>query len=174
MAPKRYKRSVIQGFVYRIYRACSSWTKFHESLINAKDILERNQNQPNFYEPIISATIEKIVKPCIENVNNDDASNKNSPAEVKLIIQYQGLPTDNFIKQLKCSNAPLQPVVTLRKQKTFLLSLKPNRKEELRSSVVHIITCPGCHACYIGQTSQHMITCFKEHSNQKNKPLKAF
>ena len=44
--------------------------------------MERNQNQPNFYEPIISATIEKIVKPCIENVNNDDASNKNSPAEV--------------------------------------------------------------------------------------------
>ena len=42
MAPKRYRRSVIQSFVYRIYRACSSWKKFHESLIKAKDILERN------------------------------------------------------------------------------------------------------------------------------------
>ena len=82
------------------------------------------------------------------------------------------MPTDNFIKQLKCSNAPLQPVVTLQKQKTFLLSLKPNLKEELKSSVVHIITCPGCHACYVGQTSWHMIACFKEHSNQKNKPVR--
>ena len=43
MAPKRYKRFVMQGFVYRIYRACNSWKKFHESLIKAKDILERNQ-----------------------------------------------------------------------------------------------------------------------------------
>ena len=74
MAPKRYKRSVIQAFVYRIYRACSSRKKFHESLIKAKDILERNQYPPNFYEPIISATAEKIVKPYIEKVN--------------LIIQY--------------------------------------------------------------------------------------
>ena len=73
-APKRYKRSVIQGFVYRIYRACSSLKKCHESLIKAKDILERNQYPPNFYEPIISATAEKIVKPYIEKVN--------------LIIQY--------------------------------------------------------------------------------------
>ena len=88
MALKRYKRSVIQAFVYRIYRACSSRNKFHESLIKAKDILERNQCPPNFCEPIISATIEKIVKPCIEKVNNDDANNGNSPPKVNLIIQY--------------------------------------------------------------------------------------
>ena len=54
--------------------------KFHESLIKAKDILERNQYPPNFYEPIISATVEKIVKPCNEKVNNDDANNENSTA----------------------------------------------------------------------------------------------
>ena len=65
-----------------------------------------------FYEPIISATIEKIVKPCNKKVNNNDANNKNSPAKVNLIIQYQCLLTDNFIKQLKCSNTPTQPVVT--------------------------------------------------------------
>ena len=88
MALKRYKRSVIQAFVYRIYRACSSRNKFHESLIKAKDILERNQCPPDFYEPIISATIEKIVQPCIEKVNNDDANNGNSPPKVNLIIQY--------------------------------------------------------------------------------------
>ena len=80
----------------------------------ARDILERNQYPPNFYEPITSATIENIVKPCNEKVNNDDANN-----EVSLITQYRGLPTHNFIKQLKGSKAPIQPVVTLRKQKTF-------------------------------------------------------
>ena len=63
-----------------------------------------------------------------EKVNNDDASNENSPTKVNLITQYRDLPTDNFIKQLKCSKAAIQPVVTLRKQKTFLPSLKPNVK----------------------------------------------
>ena len=126
--------------------------KLHESLIKAKDILERNRYPPNFYKPIISATIEKIVKPCIEKVNKGDANNENSPAKVNLVIQYQGLPTDNSIKQLKRSKVPIQPVVTLRKQKTSLPSLKPNVKEELRSNVVYKINCPGCHAYYIGQT----------------------
>ena len=172
MVTKRYKCSVIQGFVYRIYRACSSWKKFHESLIKPKDILEWNQYPPNFYEPIISATIEKNVKPCNEKVNCDDANNENSPAKVNSIMQYQCLPTDNFIKQLKRSNAPIQPVVTLRKQKTFLPSLKLNVKEELKSSVMCKIICPGCHACYICQTSRHMSTRFKGHSNQKSKPVR--
>ena len=57
-------------------------------------------------------------------------------------IQQQ--KTDNFIKQLKLSKAPIQPVITLQKQKTFLPSLKPNVNEELRSSAVNKITCLGC------------------------------
>ena len=36
----------------------------------------------NFYEPIILATIEKIVKPCNQEIDNDDGSNKNSPTKV--------------------------------------------------------------------------------------------
>ena len=43
LAPKRYKRSVVSGFVHRIFRACSTWNLFHESLEKAKKILERNQ-----------------------------------------------------------------------------------------------------------------------------------
>ena len=49
--------------------------------------MERNQYPPNFYDPIISGTIEKIVKPYNEKVNSDDANNENSPAKVNLIIQ---------------------------------------------------------------------------------------
>ena len=96
--------------------------------------MEQNQYPLDFYGPIISLTIEKIVKPCNKKVNNDDANNKNSPAKVNLIIQYRVLPSDNFIKQMKRSNAPIQSVVTLRKQKTFPPSLKAYVKEELRST----------------------------------------
>ena len=46
LAPKRYKRSVVSGFVYRIHRACSSWESFHSSMEKAKRILEKNHYPP--------------------------------------------------------------------------------------------------------------------------------
>ena len=67
---------------------CSSWKKLNENLIKAKDVLEPNQYPPNFYEPIISAAIEKFIEQYIEKVNNDGANNENSLAKVNLIIEY--------------------------------------------------------------------------------------
>ena len=61
LAPKRYKRSVVSGFVHRIFRACSDWKNFHISLERAKKILERNQYPPSFYNHIIDETISDIV-----------------------------------------------------------------------------------------------------------------
>ena len=52
LAPKKYKRSVISGKVYRIHYACSTWKNFHNSLTRAKKIFENNQYPPSFY-PII-------------------------------------------------------------------------------------------------------------------------
>lgn len=67
----------------------------------------------------------------------------------------------------------MQPIVTLRKLKTTLPSLKPAVKKELRSRVVYKITCPGCDSCYVGQTRRHLVTRFKEHSNSKNGAVKS-
>ena len=57
LAPKRYKRSVVSGFIYRIHRACSSWLLFHESLEKAKRVLERNQYLSAFYERFIKTIL---------------------------------------------------------------------------------------------------------------------
>ena len=32
LAPNCYKRSVVEGFVHRVYRAYSSWENFHDSV----------------------------------------------------------------------------------------------------------------------------------------------
>ena len=61
LAPKRYKRSVVSGFVYRIFRACSTWKHFHNSLEKAKKVLEQNQYPPEFYGPIIHDTLTAIM-----------------------------------------------------------------------------------------------------------------
>ena len=65
LAPKRYKRSVVEGLVYRVCRACSHWKHFNASLGKAKDMLEQNQYPPQFYDPIIKATIEKLIVPVV-------------------------------------------------------------------------------------------------------------
>ena len=63
LAPKKYKKSVVSGMVYRIYNACSSWKNFHNSLEKGKKLLQNNQYPKSFSDPIIQKTLEKIVTP---------------------------------------------------------------------------------------------------------------
>ena len=67
LAPRRYKRSVVSGFVHRIYRACSSWQYICDSIDKAKEVLEKNQYPPLFYEPIIAE--RRAATGCTENCN---------------------------------------------------------------------------------------------------------
>ena len=53
--------------------------------------------------------------------------------------------------------------MTLHKLKTVLPSLKPAVEKMIRSGVVYEIRCPGCTACYVGETGRHMQSRFKEH-----------
>ena len=62
LAPMKYKRAAVIGFVHRIYRACSNWQNFHESLERAKSILLKNQYPPSFTEKLIHETLSKIIK----------------------------------------------------------------------------------------------------------------
>ena len=61
LSPVKYERSVVSGFVHRIFNACSSWQNFHTSLEKAKHLLEANPYPPHFYDPIIRSTIEKKI-----------------------------------------------------------------------------------------------------------------
>ena len=71
--------------------------------------------------------------------------------------------TDDYKKALQKCNAPCKVVLTIRKMKTVLPSLKTKTENALKSGVVYQITCPQCKLCYVGQTSRHLLTRFKEH-----------
>ena len=184
LAPKRYKRSVVSGYVHRIYRACSSWKNFHESMEKAKDLLTKNQYPSSFFEPIIHQTLTKIMKPDSEpNEADEDETSENvddatlaGPSvdekdKFKLFVQYRGKSTDQFAKSLHNCQAPCRVIMTLRKLKTVMPSLKPPVEKVLRSGVVYKIECPRCQACYVGQTGRHLTTRFKEHQSKKG-PVK--
>ena len=61
LAPMKYKRSVVIGFVHRIYRACSNWKHIHLGLEEAKKILINNQYPLPFIEENIKNTLHKIL-----------------------------------------------------------------------------------------------------------------
>ena len=161
-APLQYKRSVVSGFVYRIYNACSSWKNFHSSLVAAKVILDNNQYPSKFYEPIIRDSLDKI----LEQQNSADSTLDNDEEEdVKhlVFLQYRGKPCEDYVRSLKRLGAPCKIVLTLRKLKTLMPSLKVDVEKSLRSRVVYNLACSRCQARYVGQTDRHLLTRFKEH-----------
>ena len=178
LAPRRYKKSVVAGFVARIHRACSTWQHFHESLEKAKAILEKNQYPPFFYNPIISEAIEKLMGSEDQRMEKENAKSgeeagsqsASKPQKKLLFVQYRGKCTEEYAMALRRLQAPCTVVMTTRKTKTLLPSLKPPVEKMLKSNVVYKIECPRCNACYVGQTSRHMKTRLSEHKNKK-KPV---
>jgi len=170
LAPRRYKRSVVSGFVHRIFRACSTWSHFHASLEKAKQILEHNQYPPSFYNPIIHHTLGDILvkedqgttatRPSTMNASADDTEIPKRP----IFIQYRGKFTEDFARSLHMCKAPCSVIMTMRKLKTVLPSLKTQVEKPLKSGVVYIFQCASCPAAYVGQTGRHLATRVKEHS----------
>ena len=60
IAPIKYKRNLVQGFVFTIFNACSNWKNFDTGIIEAKSILIANQYPSEFFDPIIEKTIANI------------------------------------------------------------------------------------------------------------------
>ena len=161
LAPQKYKRSVVIGFIHRIYRACSTWSHFDESLKKAKAALEKNQYPPYFYEPIIAKTLSKI----IENNNNTETSHEEEEEveKKKVFLHYRGKISEQFEQSLNKLNVPCKIIFTIKKIKSCLPSLKPQIEKCFKSRVVYKISCSRCDACYVGQTIRHLITRIKEH-----------
>ena len=89
-----------------------------------------------------------------------------------LIIQYRGKCTEDYARALHKIEAPCTIIMTLRKLKTVLPSLKTPVEKMLRSGVVYKRKCPRCFACYVGQTSRHLQSRFREHLNNQG-PMKS-
>ena len=89
----------------------------------------------------------------------------------RIMLQYRGKCSEEYARALHKINAPCTVVMTLRKLKTVLPSLKPSVEKLMKSGVVYNITCPGCSACYVGQTDRHMTTRLYEHVHKAG-PMK--
>ena len=193
LSPMKYKRSVVIGFVYRIYRSCSTWNLFHTAIMEAREILTNNQYPPSFIDDLMNKTLtkllssddddkevqdsmnasvnEEIVSENEEDVSENDVSldpnaysvNLREKDKFKFFMNYRGKPSEKFARSLRKLNAPCKIIMTLHKTKQSLPSLKVKVPKMLQSNVVYKITCPRCDSSYVGQTTRHVQQRFREH-----------
>ena len=149
-----------------------SWQNFHDSLGNAKRILEKNQYPPSFYDPIIKQTLDSIVGEVKHLTEKSSIQSNRRSGKVALFIQYRGKCTEDYARALHKINAPCTIIMTLRKLKTVLPSLKPPVEKMLKSGLVYRLTCPPCSACYVGETSRHLKFRIREHIRRAG-PMKS-
>ena len=158
LAPKRYKRSMVSGFIYRIHRACSSWNLFHESLGKEKRILECNQYPPAFYEPIIKQALDTIIGASTGPSPDSQLAENQRSEKLPIMVQYRGKCTENYARaQNKCPMC--SPYDAPQTQNCPPLVKTSSRENDPKRSCV----CPCCTACYVGETGRHMQSRFKEH-----------
>ena len=160
LVPNGYKRDMIQGCIHLINNATSTWSNFRTCIQKAKKIWEANQFSPQFYEPIVSETIDKLLGP---KINVTYRQKKDKGLSTIFTLQYRGTVSDKFRRRL--NNITRAPVIfTTRKLKTAFPSLKSKIPSHLCSNVVNHITLLGCSASFVGQTTRHLTTRLNEHS----------
>ena len=160
-APVRYKKSVVRSFVNRIYNSCSTWKNFDASMEKARDILRENQYPDTFSEPIIFDTLEKII--LNKQGEYKKSFNEKETGKKLFYIQYRSMESTKFIQRLLKAEVPIEHILTTKKVKTELPSLKPAVEKSFRSNIIYQIKCTACNAAYVGLTSRHLITRLKEH-----------
>ena len=82
----------------------------------------------------------------------------------RFFVQYRGNITQNFASRLK-KLCDIQIIFTTRKLRTCLPTLKSPFVKNLKSHVVHKVTCNGSSSIYVGQTS-HVTTRISEHQKR--------
>ena len=121
LAPTSYERSVVESFVHRVYRACSA--EKVSSLEKFMMIIQQNQYPTNFYDPIFSNTIEKLVPSKIKRTKKKVSQVKKC-SKAKCFRWIKRNSHWSVYKKMKSIGAPLQLVRFLCKMRTWLLSLK--------------------------------------------------
>ena len=140
-------------------------------------ILSNNQYPESFIYPILNSTISKLV----HNDNLDTSNNAVDDIDTVSLdpnacldiiadkdkflffINYRGKATDKLAHSYKKLNASRKVIMTTRKIKTCLPSLKPSVPRMLLSNVVYQLVCSGCESSYVGQTVRHLQSRVREH-----------
>ena len=113
---------------------------------------------------------EKITGKMLQNKKSPENDTDERVKEF-VHIEYRGEITDTYVRALKQSAAPIKIVLTTRKIKYCLPSLKTSIHKGMQSKIVYEFTCSRCNATYLGKTKRHLKTRIHEHKTRKHQVL---
>ena len=159
--PFLYKIGLVKTLIHCDFKICSNWCLFHAEANNIKKYLEKIWCPKNF--------INREIKTYLE------------PPKVSYTVKlsYYKLPyIGHFSKTTKqklkkncdqyCKDSSVKIVFTPFKVGD-LFSVKDAIPKLLKSFVVYKFVCPGCIACYIGETTRHLSTRIEKHLEKDTK-----
>ena len=165
--PFSYKVGLVRTLLHCAFMISSSWFHFHEEAVKIKR-LENNSYPLSF--------VDKQVKFFLENKINEKRDTVNVTNNV---VKYYKLPyighisTDvkrkiNRFCKFYCKSLSIKIILTPFKV-ADMFNVKYPIPKSLKSFVVYKFVCPGCNACYIGETTRHLSTRIKEHLEMDKK-----
>ena len=169
--PKQYKKSLVQGFICRAWRLCSSFDKFHSELDYIRSLLRANGYPLNFIESNIHKFLNKCYSPPGLPLYGPEKK------EVFVTLPFCGLNSDKIKRQLHRMMATIAPWIKLtvifKPAKTLktLCRLKSPLPVLSRSNVVYKVNCSECPDFYIGKTIRILQQRLTEHSKDENSAL---
>ena len=170
VSPEKYKRSLVAGFVHRVWQTCSDYVNFDRCLKQLKTVLEMNQYPPYFYNSIVRRTLEKLVGHPGSDCGTALPRKRDILQSFFLRLQYRGKVTDHLVKKLSQSLDNCRIILVTTKMSLLLPSLKGKLTPLSRSRVIYHINCPACDAGYVGYTTRHLKTRLMEHG-RTNAPV---
>ena len=88
-----------------------------------------------------------------------------------MYIEYRGKITDEYVEKLIKTEAPIKPIITLKKIKALLPSLKVGTSKSLSSNLIYKFECSRCKTSYVGMTQRHFCSRISEHQQNGGKSV---
>jgi hypothetical protein len=174
MAPKKWKKSIIMGFLHRAKRITSSQKLFEEELNNIREIFRANGYPLSF----VNNTIDEFIT---ERKTDDNQEQKPSIMEqndgqkqIYFVLPYTGKVSEKLHKRInnEMKQHRINLMAAYRTTKVGLyFSLKQTSPPLFKNDVVYSFQCPcDKDTRYIGETERHFYKRIMEHcSTNANK-----
>ena len=160
--PSTYKFGMIYTLVFRCFRICSDWTKFHSELKLLKEIFLKNGYPTSFIDKCFKTFLDQLYinRPLIPTVEKKTLT---------LVLPFLGdlsLQTKTKIQKalkrtLGCCK--LQVVFKSQRNLSNVLRFKDRLPYDLVSHVVYKFKCGRCNSSYIGESERHLKVRSGEH-----------
>ena len=159
------KSSLVRTLVDRAFKINSSWKTFHLDLKRIKENLQRNSFPIDFKDSRVKCYLDHKI---------GDTKNKEfekTPRYFKLpyIVRYSDYTNKKLIVENLCKENIRIKLILHSLKLTRFFSSKDSVISALKSNLVYNFSCPGCNACYIGETERHLSTRINEHLHTDKK-----